>query len=66
LSINNPGTIYLLWGEHAKKYQSKIDPEENVIMTTPNTPYEKEWLGHGHFSITNSCLKKMREEIIKW
>ena len=34
LSKNNPGIVYMLWGNNAKAFEEHIHPDGNLILTT--------------------------------
>jgi uracil-DNA glycosylase len=72
ISNNKPGTIWLLWGEHAQTYKPLINLETNHVLEcgSPNPHSVKKglWFNNKHFSETNAILEKANgtKFKIKW
>ncbi len=69
-SLNNKGgVVFILWGNHAKKYLKKIDQKNNLVLTashpSPLSAY-RGFFGCRHFSKCNSYLIKNNNSPIKW
>ncbi len=70
LSANGePGIIFLLWGAHAAKKESLIDPQRHHVLKAPHpSPLSayKGFLGCGHFSRVNELLLEQGRTPIDW
>jgi len=61
--------VFILWGNHAKKYLKYIDNHNNLILSAPHpSPFSayRGFFGSKHFSRCNSYLKKNNLKQIKW
>lgn len=68
-----PGTIYLLWGNKAKRFIPCIDAERNYILTAPHPAAESYrpgsgFIGCNHFNKVNEIIEKNngKEHKIVW
>lgn len=59
-----PGTIFVLWGEHAQSYKQYIG-EDMWVFEAPH-PSSKDFLGCKHFSKVNANLHIQGKSEIKW
>lgn len=72
INMYNPGTIFLLWGNHAKKFTPLITPERHHILTSghpsPLSANQGKWFGNKHFSTVNKILHDSNgpNATIKW
>lgn len=70
ISSQTENTIFLLWGEFAKKKAQLINPNKHPILTSghpsPLSANRGLWFGNKHFSKTNELLGKMGREEIVW
>ena len=61
--------VFILWGNHAKKYLKYIDNDNNLILSAAHpSPFSayRGFFGSKHFSRCNSYLKKNNLKEIKW
>jgi len=62
--------VFLLWGGFAKKKGKHIDRTKHHVLETghpsPLSANRGFWFGNKHFSETNSYLKSLGKEAIKW
>ena len=61
--------VFILWGNHAKKYLKYIDNDNNLILSAAHpSPFSayRGFFGSKHFSRCNSYLKKNNLKQIKW
>lgn len=70
LSAYKTGVVYMLWGDHAMKYQH-IMGDSNHILTAVHPSHRlahKGFIGCNHFTTANKLITKMNgaENIIKW
>lgn len=70
ISNNKDNVIFLLWGGFAKKKVKLIDVKKHKVLTSghpsPLSANRGYWFGNKHFSKTNSLLKELGEQQIKW
>ena len=68
ISEKHNGLIFLMWGNHAKKYKSIIDEKKHYFLESshPSPLARTGWFGCKHFSKTNEILKKNNKIDIKW
>nr|WP_024965429.1 uracil-DNA glycosylase [Pantoea sp. IMH] len=63
------GVVFLLWGSHAQKKGSIIDPKRHHVLKAPHpSPLSahRGFFGCGHFSKTNQLLEEQGEKPIDW
>jgi len=69
VSAHQPHLIFMLWGAHAQKKQSLIDPTKHLILKSvhpsPLSAY-RGFIGNGHFSRTNKFLIQHGLTPIDW
>ena len=61
--------VFLLWGNHAKKYKAYIDNKHKYLEATHPSPLGANrggWFGCKHFSKTNDFLEKLSKNKIDW
>ena len=61
--------VFLLWGNHAKKYKAYIDNKHKYLEATHPSPLGANrggWFGCKHFSKTNDILEKLSKNKINW
>ncbi len=68
-----PGTIYVLWGNKAKKFLPCIDPLQNYVISGTHPAAEAYrpgagFIGCNHFNQINSIIEKNngKQHIIRW
>lgn len=69
LNENREGVVFLLWGSHAQKKGSIINPQRHHILKAPHpSPLSahRGFLGCRHFSQTNDLLLQQGLEPIDW
>lgn len=70
LSERKQGLVFLLWGGYAKKKGSKIDQKKHLVLSSghpsPLSANRGYWFGNKHFSETNTYLRKIGKQEIKW
>jgi uracil-DNA glycosylase len=70
LSERKQGLVFLLWGGYARKKGSKIDQKKHLVLKSghpsPLSANRGYWFGNKHFSETNTYLRKIGEQEIKW
>ena len=70
ISDEKENIIFLLWGGFAKKKGAKIDRNKHHVLETghpsPLSANRGLWFGNKHFSKTNTYLKSIGKEEIKW
>ncbi|MEM6161904.1 uracil-DNA glycosylase [Erwinia sp. P6884] len=69
INAHREGVVFLLWGAHAQKKGSIIDPQRHHILKAPHpSPLSahRGFLGCGHFSRTNELLEEQGEKPIDW
>ena len=66
---NKPNVVFILWGNHAKKYLKFIDCKHNLILMSahpsPLSAY-RGFFGSKHFSKCNKYLEKHNLDKIIW
>ena len=69
LAEEREGLVYLLWGSHAQKKASFVDPKRNLVLKSahpsPLSAY-RGFFGCGHFVETNKYLVSRGESPIRW
>jgi uracil-DNA glycosylase len=64
------GIIFCLWGQYAKKYESKINPFNHYILTaghpSPLSANKGHWFGNNHFITINKILNENNNLVIKF
>jgi len=69
MSLDQP-LVFLLWGAHAKQYQSRIDSVKHYVLLanhpSPLSANQGGWFGCGHFSKTNVWLESKGFKGIHW
>jgi uracil-DNA glycosylase len=69
MTLDQP-IVFLLWGTHAKRYQSFIDQSKHLILNanhpSPLSANQGGWFGCAHFSKTNEWLTKKGYKGIHW
>ncbi|WP_137889332.1 uracil-DNA glycosylase [Pseudomonas sp. 2FE] len=61
--------VFLLWGAHAQKKESLIDPTKHLILRSPHpSPLSahRGFIGNGHFGRTNKFLVQYGLKPIDW
>ncbi len=70
ISEQKQNVVFLLWGGYAKKKGAKIDTQKHLVLTSghpsPLSANRGYWFGNQHFSKTNTYLKEIGVESIKW
>ncbi|MBE7653429.1 uracil-DNA glycosylase [Tenacibaculum finnmarkense] len=69
ISEEKQGVVFLLWGKFAEKKGSIINTEKHPIFKAPHpSPLGawRGWFGSKHFSKTNTFLKSVNQNPIKW
>lgn len=67
LVLNKYELIYLLWGNHAKKYKDLIEDHNHILESPHPSPLARGFKGNNHFILTNNILKeKKNEQGIRW
>ncbi len=68
ISKAKPGTIFLLWGNHAKKFKKVIGPDCWVFEAAHPSPLSasRGFFGCNHFSKVNDNLHIQGKSEIKW
>lgn len=69
LNEHRQGIVFLLWGSHAQKKGSIIDPQRHHILKAPHpSPLSahRGFLGCQHFSKTNQLLEAQGLPAINW
>ncbi len=69
LNDSREGIVFLLWGSHAQKKGSIIDPRRHAILKAPHpSPLSahRGFLGCKHFSQANALLAQRGETPIDW
>ena len=70
INLYCPGVIFVLWGNHAKEYQHKINEKSHLILTSghpsPLSANKGLWFGHNHFITINKELVKANGNQISW
>lgn len=69
INLNNPASVFLLWGSHAQKKGRNIDKDKHLVLTevhpSPLSAY-RGFFGCRHFSKTNQWLKEQQKTLIDW
>ena len=69
MSLEQP-LVFLLWGAHAKQYQSRIDNVKHYVLLanhpSPLSANQGGWFGCAHFSKTNVWLESKGFKGIHW
>lgn len=69
LNTHREGVVYMLWGSHAQKKGSIIDPKRHRILKAPHpSPLSahRGFLGCQHFSTANQLLEEQGLTPIDW
>lgn len=69
INEHREGVVFLLWGSHAQKKGSIIDPKRHHVLKAPHpSPLSahRGFFGCGHFSKTNQLLEEQGEKPIDW
>lgn len=69
INEHREGVVFLLWGSHAQKKGSIIDPKRHHVLKAPHpSPLSahRGFFGCGHFSKTNQLLEEQGEQPIDW
>lgn len=68
ISKTKPGTIFLLWGNHAKKFKKILEPDSWYFEAAHPSPLSahKGFFGCNHFSKVNDNLHIQGKSEIKW
>jgi uracil-DNA glycosylase len=68
INQNSDKLVFLLWGNHAKKYKEYLDLEKHYILEAshPSPLARTGWFGCKHFSKTNQLLKNNNKNEINW
>ena len=68
INQNSEKIVFLLWGNHAKKYKNYIDSEKHYVLEAshPSPLARTGWFGSKHFSKTNQILKNNNKNEINW
>lgn len=69
INEHREGVVFLLWGSHAQKKGSIIDPRRHHVLKAPHpSPLSahRGFFGCGHFSKTNQLLEEQGEKPIDW
>lgn len=69
INEHREGVVFLLWGSHAQKKGSIIDPKRHHVLKAPHpSPLSahRGFFGCGHFSKTNQLLEDQGEKPIDW
>lgn len=64
----NKNIVYILWGNHAHKYENMIDTKNNLVLkhSHPSPLSRKPFVGNGHFSECNDYLISIGKTPIEW
>ncbi|MCR3756051.1 MAG: uracil-DNA glycosylase [Sodalis sp. Psp] len=69
LNIHRKGIVFLLWGSHAQKKGTIIDPKRHHVLKAPHpSPLSahRGFLGCHHFSKANDLLAQQGKQLIDW
>jgi uracil-DNA glycosylase len=72
LNNNNNPTVFMLWGNKAKRYERYLTNPNHLVLTSghpsPLSANKGYWFGNKHFSTANEFLTKHygKEKQIKW
>lgn len=69
LNTHREGVVFMLWGSHAQKKGSIIDPKRHRILKAPHpSPLSahRGFLGCQHFSTANQLLEEQGLTLIDW
>lgn len=69
LNENRSGIVYMLWGSKAQQKASVVDPNKNLILTSPHpSPLSahRGFFGCGHFRKANEYLVTQGKSPINW
>lgn len=68
INEHSEGIVFLLWGNHAKKYKSFVDLNKHYCLEAshPSPLARNGWFGCKHFSKTNEILKNNNKSVIDW
>ncbi|PID83106.1 uracil-DNA glycosylase [Candidatus Campbellbacteria bacterium] len=69
ISDQKENCVFILWGNYAKSKEGLIDPKKHLILKSPHpSPFSANsgFFGSGHFSQTNTYLKKHNKKEINW
>ncbi len=70
ISVQCPGTVFMLWGNVARSFINAIHAEENLILTcghpSPQNRNRASWFGNDHFKLANEFLKQHKQLEIRW
>lgn len=69
INVVNKNVVFMLWGNHAKKFKEYINHTNNLILTTSHpSPLSAHqgFIGCGHFSSCNIYLKQHNKTPIEW
>ena len=66
----NDKTIFILWGNFAKKKKKLIDSDKHIILEanhpSPLSANRGGWFGCKHFSKSNEILESLNKDKIDW
>jgi uracil-DNA glycosylase len=65
---NFKNIVYILWGAHAKQFESLIDTSCNLVLkhSHPSPLSRKQFVGNGHFRLCNEYLSEHGRVEIDW
>jgi uracil-DNA glycosylase len=69
LNEKTENLVYLLWGNHAKKYKDLVESNNYILEATHPSPLGANkggWWKCKHFSKTNNILEKLNKNNINW
>jgi len=68
LNENLTGVVFMLWGNHSRKKEAKIDKNRHHILTAshPSPLSVKHFWGCKHFSRANELLAKDGKSPVQW
>ncbi|WP_100656631.1 uracil-DNA glycosylase [Alteromonas flava] len=69
ISRESEGVVFMLWGGHAQRKASHVDPKRHCILNAPHpSPLSahRGFIGCGHFSTANEWLVAQKKQPIDW
>ncbi|MBT0585484.1 uracil-DNA glycosylase [Alteromonas oceanisediminis] len=69
LNRHSTGVVFLLWGGHAQRKASQVEPDRHCILTAPHpSPLSayRGFIGCGHFRQANDYLIQQGKAPINW
>lgn len=68
LGDNSQGRVFILWGNHAKQFESHINKKNNLVLTWthPSPLSRKPFVGCDHFVKCNEYLSNLCKTPINW